>query len=82
MTRERYLIIRIDHRIVPAIVEYATSDPRRWTAFRSSADEYSNKRDAIRDAKRLQTIWPGQYKVCPVHDPFRSARPVYDSQEG
>ena len=57
-----YIVVRIDHRCVPAIVEYATDDNRRWSSFRDSAEQF-NKRDGIAEAKRLRQTWPGQYRV-------------------
>jgi hypothetical protein len=57
MSRDQYLIVRIDHVIVPSVVAYLGHGETpydlnvRYTTFRESATVYSNKRDAIRQAQ-------------------------------
>lgn len=60
MSREQYLIVRIDYVLVPAVVAYVGHGDTpydlnlRFTSFRDSATLYSNKRDCIGVAKRLK----------------------------
>jgi hypothetical protein len=70
MRRENYLIVRIDHVLVPSVVAYVGHGETpydlnlRFTPFRDSATRYSNKRDAVRDAKRVAGNMPRyQFKV-------------------
>lgn len=52
--------------------------PPTWT-YREASNRYSNKRDAIRLARRV--IGPGYTaKVEPYHDPFRSVRPTWTAE--
>jgi hypothetical protein len=65
MERDKYLIVRVDYVTVPAIVAYIghCDTPYdmnlRYTSFRDSATHYSNKRDAIRQAKQSSKAFPG-----------------------
>lgn len=84
MPRDRYLIARIDYVLVPAVLAYVGHGETpydlnlRFTPFRESATEYSNKRTAVREAKRLRRsmnryVW----RVITVN----SRRKVFDSTE-
>ena len=63
MRRQRYLLVRIDYRAVPAITDYWRDEsaglPADWRPFRSSATLYG-KQAAIREAKRLAKVWHGR----------------------
>ena len=67
MMREQYYIVRLDVQLVPTVVAYVGHcEPPydmklRWMCFRDSATEYSSKRDAIREVKRLAKIFTGFY---------------------
>jgi len=70
MKRDTYLIVRIDWVLVPAVVAWVGHGETphdlnlRFTNFRGSATEWSSKRDAIKEAKRLAKSFPGyQFKV-------------------
>ena len=80
MPRELFYIVRIDHRIVPAILEYVSDDNRRFTSYREGAEMYTSKRKAIAEARRLTRlpIWPGQWKVIGA----TTRRTVFDSAAG
>jgi hypothetical protein len=60
MNRQRYLIVRLDHVLVPTELAYVAHCDTpydinlRFTPFRTSATEYSNKRVALRELKRLE----------------------------
>jgi hypothetical protein len=61
--RDRYIIVRIDHRVIPSSVSYVGHGETpydlnlRFAYFRDSATQWSNKRKAIREARRLRGIF-------------------------
>lgn len=75
MSRDTYIIVRVEHRFVPAVVSYVGHGETphdlnlRMAHFRESATQYSAKRDAIREAKRLanEPAMPGQWRVVSTH---------------
>ena len=57
MTRDTYIIVRVDHVLVPSVVAYVGHGDTpydlklRFTPFRTSATQYSAKREARRDPR-------------------------------
>jgi hypothetical protein len=69
MKRAMHLIVRIDYATVPADVTYVAHGDTpydlnlRWTPYRESATLYSNKKQAIQEAKRISKIYRQRIKV-------------------
>lgn len=70
MKRDTYIIVRVNWQLVPASIDYVGHGDTpydlnlRWAHFRDSATTWSSKREAIREAKRLQKTYSGhQIKV-------------------
>jgi len=61
--KEHYLIVRVDHRIVPAIVEYETDTAARFSSFRSSAATYPLLRETATAADRMRQVWACEFRV-------------------
>lgn len=62
--RQRYIIVRLDRTLVPVVatwVAHGETGPHdlvlRFTNFLGSATEYSSKRAAISEARRLAPIF-------------------------
>lgn len=82
MPRDTYIIIRIDHVLVPATVAYVGHGDTpydlnlRFTVWRDSATRYGGKAYAVREAKRLARTFTGhRFKVSGYH----GRRVVFDS---
>ena len=52
--------------------------PATWT-YRQSANRYSNKRDAIREARKVSAMGYTTF-VEPYHDPFRNVQPLWSNR--
>ena len=70
MSRDTYIVVRIDHVLVPSSVDYLGHGDTpydlnvRYTHFRDSATRYSTKRDAIKQAKQSARVFSSRvYKV-------------------
>ena len=70
MTKDTFIIVRVNHVLVPSVIDYVGHGETpydlklRFTPFRASATSYSNKRNAIREAKRLCKVFNHyQFKV-------------------
>ena len=80
MSRDSYIIVRIQHSIIPAIVSYVR-DGASYASLREGARVYDRKQEAIKEARRLAGLpyMPGQYRVVNR----QTSATVYDSyQEG
>jgi len=69
MFRDTWIIVRLDSRLVPAVVSYVGHGETphdfkmRWTCLRESATRYGSRRVAMTEARRLARVFSGRFSV-------------------